>query len=153
MRQIIWEEREREGKRHAKRERHEKVFAGRSDPMWADEMGDGWGGVRDNSQRGLGPWEPLLLWSVKSTGSQWSTWPLQRAYSSTSACEGQEDTFSSSLNENSPWKAVHGKFRNLMCLFKSLFKVHKTKNKCSIAACVVNFSTVLEKTEITHSSP
>ena len=60
--------------------------------MWADEMGGGWGGVRDKSQRGLGPWEPLLLWSVKSTGSQWSTWPLQRAYSSRSACEGDDKT-------------------------------------------------------------
>lgn len=60
--------------------------------MWADEMGEGWGGVRDKSKRGLGPWEPLLLWSVKSTGSQWSTWPLQHAYTSKSACEGQ-DTF------------------------------------------------------------
>lgn len=60
-------------------------------------MGDGWGGVRDKSQRGLGPWEPLLLWSVKSTGSQWSTWPLQRAYSSKSACEGDDKTPSADL--------------------------------------------------------
>lgn len=60
-------------------------------------MGDGWGGVRDKSQRGLGPWEPLLLWSVKSTGSKWSTWPLQRAYSSKSACEGDDKTPSADL--------------------------------------------------------
>lgn len=53
---------------------------------WADEMADGWGGARDKSQRGLRPWEPLLLWSVKSTGTQWSTWPLQRAYTSKCAC-------------------------------------------------------------------
>lgn len=56
------------GKRRASGERHEKVSAACSglSPTWADEMGDGWGGVRDKSQRGLGPWETLLLWSVKS---------------------------------------------------------------------------------------
>lgn len=100
VRQIIWEERERECRRHVKGERHEKVSASKSDPTWADEMGDGWGGVRDKSQRGLGPWEPLLLWSFKSTDSQWSTWPLQRAYSSKSASKGQQDTFNCSLKQN-----------------------------------------------------
>lgn len=71
--------------------------AGRSDPVWADEMGDGWGGAGDKSQRGLGLWEPLLLWSVKSTGSQRSTWPLQGAYSSKSACEARGDDVSRAL--------------------------------------------------------
>lgn len=56
------------GKRRAGGERHEKVGAACSglSPTWADEMGDGWGGVRDKSQRGLRPWETLLLWSVKN---------------------------------------------------------------------------------------
>lgn len=62
--------------KNTKGERHEKVCAVGSDPAWADEMGDGWGGVRDKSQRGLGPWESLLLWSVRRAASQWSTWTL-----------------------------------------------------------------------------
>lgn len=103
--------------------------AGKSDPVWADEMGDGWGGVRDKSQRGLGLWEPLLLWSVKSTGSQWSTWPLRCAYSSKSACEAWQDNVSNPLQHGDPRPQVHSPADRCLTELTSAFFKHLYKSE------------------------
>lgn len=62
-------------------------------------MGGGWGGARDKSQRGLRPWEPLLLlflWSVwEALLLKWSTWPLQNAHGGKKyAREGRQEKLS-----------------------------------------------------------
>lgn len=110
------------------KEKGMRKSAGKSDPVWADEMGDGWGGVRDKSQRGLGLWEPLLLWSVKSTGSQWSTWPLRCAYSSKSACEAWQDNVSNPLQHGDPRPQVHSPADRCLTELTSAFFKHLYKS-------------------------